>query len=350
MRSVPPGFKPLTLFVWLTMLFAAPVCAGVLELKNGDRIRGEFIRASENSVEWQAQKLGNLSINKNDIYNIRSTKPLKINGVAEPCLIEGMEREHLVYICGNEPEARRVPLVSLAMIIPYEQFVAGDSSTFTGRINLSGTYRRGNEIRDDWRLSSRLEYRRVDWRHLGTFEYASYSQSRSDPDLRFGLRYNVDWFFRERWFLANDIRAGRDETRSVSRYYNLGSGTGYQFWENPTTALSLSGGLVYVTEQFQTPDNPGPSFVPKEERVAWRMATDFRYRLPLGVEFFHRNELVRSFEDESDWQLSSTTGINTLIAGMLRSELRLDYDIDNSPQQDTSRVNRGIVVGLTYEW
>lgn len=349
MLSSGLGLWPLALVFWLTTALQ-PVWAGVLELKNGDRIIGEFIRASEDNVHWRAQKLGNLTINKSEVLDIRTSKPLKINGVADPCLIEGMEREHLIYTCGDEPEPRRVPLVSLAMIIPYEQFIAGDSSTFSGRVNLSGTYSRGNEIRDDWRFGTNMEYRQVDWRHAGNFEYASFSRSRSEPELKWGLRYTVDWFFRERWFLNNDIRLGRDETRSVDRFYNLGSGTGYQFWENPTTALSLAGGLVYVAEEFEVPSSPGPDFVPREERIAWRLSTDFRYRLPLGIAFFHRNELVTSFEDGSDWQLSTTSGLNAMIAGMLRSELRLDYDIDNSPQQDTARVNRRLVVGLTYEW
>lgn len=334
----------------LFSVYTEAALAGVLELKNGDRIVGEFVRATEDHVEWRADMLGNLRIHKNEIFDLSTSKPLKINGVGEPCLVEGMERELLIYSCGGEFEPRRVPLVSLAMIVPYEQLIAGQTGTFRGRVNLSGSYARGNATRDDWRLTSNLEYREVDWRHSGSFEYASYTYGDSEPDLKLSLRYSVDWFFRERWFLSNDIRLGKDETRSIHRHYNIGSGTGYQFWENPTTALSLSGGLAYVGDEYERPTNPGPNFVRKEERLAYRLSTDFRYQLPLGVSFFHYSELVRSFEEDSDWQLDSTTGVNTMIAGMLRSEVRLEYDIDNSPQQNTSRENRRLVVGLSYEW
>ncbi|MGD8174642.1 DUF481 domain-containing protein [Marinimicrobium sp. ARAG 43.8] len=331
-------------------LVALPASAGMLELQNGDRIAGEFVRADENSVIWQSESLGQLTIDKTKIYDLQTSKPLKINGVGEPCTVNGMDQEHLVYSCGDDVIPRRVPLVSLAMIIPYQQFRTGESRTLTGRVNMSGTYARGNEVKDDWRVVSSVEYRRVDWRHSGSFEYASYSSGQDEPDVRWGGRYVLDWFFRERWFLNSDARFGRDETRSVDRYYNIGTGTGYQFWENATTALAMTSGLVLVSDTYEVPASPGPDFVRQEERVSWRVSTDFRYKLPLGVSLFHRNEYVRSFEEARDWYLTTTTGFNTMIASRLYSEVKLDYQVDNDPQPDTEREDVRLVVGLTYEW
>ncbi len=332
------------------LALSAPASAGMLELRNGDRIAGEFESANEDNVVWRSDSLGKLTIDKGDIYDLQTTKPLKINGVGEPCMVEGMDAEHLVYSCGEDVEPRRVPLVSLAMIIPYQQFLTGDSGTLTGRVNVSGTYARGNDVKDDWKISSGVDYRQVDWRHSGNFEYASYSRSKSEPDVRWGGRYVLDWFFRERWFLNTDIRYGHDETRAVDRYYNIGAGTGYQFWENSRTALAMTGGLVSVTERFEVPENPAPDFVREESRIAWRLGTDFRYELPLGVAFFHRNEYVRSFEQEDDWQLNSTTGFSSMLVSRVHSEVRFDYEVDNDPQPGTEREDIRLVVGLSYEW
>lgn len=337
-------------FLLILTLLALPVGAEVIQLKNGDRIAGEFIRAGEDHIEWQSDKIGTLTIEKTEILDLRTSIPLKINGVGEPCLVEGMDEEHLVYSCGDDPEPRRVPLVSLAMIIPYADLLEGDSASWSGQVNLSGTYARGNEIRDDWKFRTHTEYRMVDWRHVGTLEYASYSSGKSEPELQWGGRYSLDWFFRERWFLSSDFRYGKDQTRARERYYNFGAGTGYQFWENPTTALALTGGVVYVADKYEVPAEPGPDFVREESRIAWRMGTDFRLKLPLGVSMFHRNEFVRSFEEDSDWQLTTTTGFSTLIVGQLQSEIKLDYQVDNDPQQDTEREDVRLVVGLSYEW
>lgn len=334
----------------VSLAFSSSVSAGMLELRNGDRLAGDFISASEDSVVWQSESLGRLTIDKSRIYDLQTTKPLKINGVGEPCMVEGMDAEHLVYRCGDDAAPRRVPLVSLAMIIPYQQFITGESNTLTGRANISGTYARGNEIKDDWKISSGVEYRQVDWRHSGNFEYASYSSGKSEARVRWGGRYVLDWFFRERWFLNTDVRYGHDELRSIDRYYNIGSGTGYQFWENSRTALAMTAGLVSVNEQYFVPENPAPDFVREESRIAWRLGTDFRYKLPLGVSFFHRNEHVRSVEQDSDWQLTSTTGFSSMLVSRVHSEIRLDYEVDNAPQPGTEREDIRLVVGLSYEW
>lgn len=328
---------------------ATSAWAGTLTLRNGDRLSGEFVKVDEENLFWQSPMFGTLKVAKAEVADIDTSKPLKIHGVRTPCMIEGMDDELLVYICGGDPEERRVPLVSLAVVTPYKNFVAGTYS-YKGRIGLSGTYARGNDVRDDWKLSANVEYRRHDWRHNSSFEYASYSSQRRSPDIKWGGRYALDWFFRERWFFYNEIRFGADELRALERYYNLGSGTGFQVWENPETALALTGGLVYVNEVYLRPENPPDDFTRTEERAAWRLGGDFRYRLPLNVALFHKNEVLRTFGDSSDWRLSSSTGLNTMIADRLYSEVKIEYNVDNQPQQDTEREDVRLQVGLGYEW
>ncbi|MDQ2078295.1 DUF481 domain-containing protein [Marinimicrobium sp. ABcell2] len=338
-----------SLYLLLLLLMVGPSWASTLELRNGDRLSGEFMRADETHIYWASSKFGTLRVDKADVADIATTKPLKIHGVRTPCLIEGMDDEHLLYICGGDAEPRRVPLVSIAVIAPYKNFIQGVYS-YKGRINLSGIYARGNDVRDDWVLTSNVEYRRHDWRHTARVEYASYSRQRRSSDVKWGGRYGLDWFFRERWFLNNEIRYGADELRALDRYYNFSSGAGFQFWENPTTALSLTGGLAYVGEVYREPDQPPEDFNRREERTAWRVGSDFRYRLPMNVSLFHKSEMVLATESGGDWQLTSSTGVSTMIAARLYSEVKIDYNVDNRPQQNTRREDTRLQIGLNYEW
>ncbi len=323
--------------------------AGTLDLRNGDRVEGRFVRVEDGKIVWASRHFGRLSIPQEQVSNIETTTPMKIDGVSTPCLIEGMEDEFLIYICGGDPTQRRVPLASFSNIIPYESFIAGDYS-YHGRLNISGNYARGNEIRDDWRLFTSTEYRRADWRHNASLEYASYSRNHGSPEKKWGGRYRIDWFFRERWFWFNDTTLGRDEQRSISHYYTAGSGTGLQVWENQRTALAFTAGLMYLYEAYLAPESPDSDFSSSDERAAWRVGMDFRYRLPLGVNMYHRNELVRSFQETEDWQLTSTTGLSTTLIGQLRSELSLDYNVDNTPQQGRKREDVRMRIGLSYDW
>jgi hypothetical protein len=70
----------------------------------------------------------------------------------------------------------------------------------------------------------------------------------------------------------------------------------------------------------------------------------------LGISLFHKNELVQSFESGDDWQLTTGTGISTMLAERLYSELKFDYNINNQPVQNRLRADRRLMVGVSYEW
>lgn len=333
----------------LVLLCSGQATAALLEMFNGDRIEGEFVKVEGGNIVWASRYFGTMYIKQENVSNIVTTTPMKINGVPTPCIIEGMEAEFLVYICGGDPEERRVPLASLSVIIPYENYISGEY-TYRGRLSLSGTYARGNDVRDDWKMFASTEFRRADRRHNASLEYASYSARKSSPDRMWGGRYTLDWFFRERWFLYGSLTMGGDERRGIRHYYTGGMGTGYQFWESHKSALSLTGGMMGVHEAYDIPENAGPDFEDSDTRGAWRIGMDFRYRLPLGVSLFHKNELVRAFEDTDDWQLTTGTGLSTVLADRLYSELKFDYNINNQPLQNRQRADRRLMIGVSYEW
>lgn len=323
--------------------------AGFVELFNGDRLEGDFVKLEGDKLVWSSSNFGDVRIARSKIKNISTTMPMKISGSATPCLLDGMKQEYLFYSCGGDPDQRSVPLAALDVMMPFESHIEGEY-TYGGKFSLSGFFAEGNDIRRDIKMKTQLDYRRSEFRHNGLLEYASYSSDNEAPDELWLGRYTVDWFFRERWFWNNDVSVGADESRAVEAYYTFGSGTGYQFWENSDTALALTAGLTYLNERYEIPENPEPDFEQVNERFAGRLGTTFRYKLPLGISFFHRNEMIRSLENDSDWRLTTNTGVSTVIAGELYSELKVDYNVDNQPQQDKKREDTRLMVGVSYEW
>ena len=355
----PPTWKtlfadPLQLsawpLLWLVLASSLDAGAGQLWLHNGDRIQGELVRVNEQQLVWRSDVLGEISVDKAQVRDLETDQLLKINGVVQPCMVEGMDGDYLVYLCRGDYLDRQVALATLDAIIPYQNMDTKEAAELSGRVAAAGNFARGNEERDDLELNSRLIYRLVDWRHRWSFDLARFSDEDTDDDLRWTARYSLDWFFRERWFLSGDLRYGRDETRAMDRFVNLGLGSGYQWLETRQTKLALVNEAVLVREEFETPELPEPGFSTSEERFAWRFGLDFQQRLPLGVSLSHRSELVQSLEDTSDRTLETSTGLSTLLVDRIRSEVRVDYELDNEPQQDTEDEDLRVVVGLTYEW
>lgn len=332
----------------VVLLFAGTAHAGYIELLNGDRLKGELVRIEGDHLIWKSENFGEQPIAKKKIKDLSSSVPVKINGNNAPCIIESMKDGNVMYYCGLRSRMDSVPLLSLKVLTPYEDFIQGQV-LHNGRLALSGTYVRGNEVRDEWNAQAEVSVRQGDWRHSARGEYSEASWWHSDPRLKWNLRYNIDWFFRERWFWYNNLTVGAEEQRGLDSYTSLGSGTGYQFWENHVTALALKAGLAYFDEQYSGSVAEG-EFDPNGNFSAGLLAADFRYSLPWGVGFFHNNELIQSFEEDNDWHLKSTTGFSAMLIRRIYSEVRLDYNIDNNPQPGKERRDKRMSVGVSYKW
>lgn len=336
-------------FLLLSIFYCFTAQAGHIELSNGDRLMGDLVRIDGDHVIWKSANFGEQRIHKHKIKDISSSTPLKINGNAIPCILEGMENENLVYYCGLRSRMSRVSLLSIEAMTPFDDFVA-DKYIYTGRLALWGAYVRGNEIRDEWNIQAELSMRRGEWRHNFKGEYAEASWVYSDPSLKWNTRYTLDWFFRERWFWYNNITLGEEQQRGLDSYVSLGSGSGHQFWESQETALAIRAGVAYFDEQYGAPVIDAQGFDPGDTFGAAQLAMDFRYTLPLGVSFFHNNELIQSLESGESWHLTSATGLSAMVVGKVHSEIKLDYNVDNEPQPGRQARDKRMSVGVSYKW
>lgn len=347
------------LFGWL---FAVAANAGMVELINGDRLEGELVRAEGEHLVWKSSNFGEQLIEKKKIKNIQSERALKINGSKMPCQISAMEESDLVYQCENSTRVRRTSLLTVRTLLPYEEYKK-DAFMHHGRLNLWGAYSRGNEVRDEWNLQADVELRRRDFRHIVGGEFAQASWNHQPAQDRWNSRYSLDWFLAEQWFWYNSLLAGAESRRGVESYRSLGSGAGYQFFDNQHIGLSLKTGAAYMDENYIVPDISGDisgdtpeeldahdDFIAQNEFIALRVATDFRYLLPWGVGFFHNNEVLQSSEHKPNWRLKTTTGISSMILKRIYSEFKIDYWMDNEPQPTRQSADTRMSLGLSYKW
>jgi len=320
----------------------------VIVLTNGDLINGQLVRLDGDLVVWKTANFGEQSIKRSNIKSIATKQKLKINGSTEPCNLEGFENDQLRYSCG-ESEPVQISFLTLKVMTPFEDFKK-DALIHHGKINLWGAYARGNEVRDEWNVQSEVDVRRGEFRHVVGADYARSSWFHSKPQVRWNTRYSLDWFLGERWFWYNNTVVGADPRRGMDRYSLLGSGAGYQFWETKKNALSLKTGLAYLDETYLPPKKNISDFTRGDEFFAARIALDFRYTLPLGVSFFHNNELILSLEDAADWRLKTASGLSSMILNKVFAEFKFDYLLDNEPQPGRQGEDTRLSLGVSYKW
>jgi hypothetical protein len=323
--------------------------AGVIVLNNGDSVYGQLVRLDGDQLIWKTVNFGEQSIKRTNIKSITSDQKLKINGSTQPCHLLGLENDQLKYACGDSDQQQQVSFLTLKVMLPFEDFKK-DALIHHGKINLWGAYSRGNEVRDEWNLQAETDLRRGEFRHVLGADYARSSWFYSVPQVRWSARYSLDWFLDERWFWYNNTVIGADERRGMDEYLLLGSGAGYQFWETKKAALSLKAGVAYLNEKYLPLNSNTQNFVRGDEFYAARLGMDFRYTFPLGVSFFHNNELIHSLERGSDWRLKTASGISSMIMNKVFTEIKFDFLRDNDPQPGRQGEDRRLSLGVSYKW
>ena len=332
----------------LVLILAQSALAGKLEFKNGDVLAGEIKSMDADNVIWLSESLGEITVPKSVIDNLVSSELVKIDGHEEPCALVGMEGAKVLFSCSGGVTGD-TPLLTINKVEPYEDFLMG-SSSYTGKISMTGFQDRGNKIEDTWVFDANNVYRRGDYRHGGILQFDSKEKS-PDPKQERGLaEYQFDWFFAERWFWTNTLAYSFDDAKSIESKTRAGSGLGYQFWENDITALSFRAGVSWVDEYFVTPDVPAPDYEAQDKRAAWTAGLNYRYKFDFGGEFFHSSNYSLSNENNGNWQLNTDTGFFMPIYGGIFGELKHVYDYDNQPQQDTKKLDTRVTVGVGYQW
>ena len=323
--------------------------AGVIELLNGDRLEGELVSIDSDYLLWHSKNFGEQNIKKTDIKNIQSDVAFKINGNNKPCYLEPMDAEYLRYRCGESAPVKRASLLRIKTLLPYTAYLK-DAYVHHGRINLWGAYSRGNEVRDEWNAQGEITLRRNDFRHVMGGEYARASWNHSAPQQRWNMHYSLDWFMGEHWFWYNSMLLGSDPQRGMDSYERLGSGAGYQFFENKTMTLAVKSGLALHDETYQLPAGLEGDYALSDDFVALGFALDFRYNLPWGVGFFHNNEMLHSTENDPNVQVKTSTGLSSMILKRIYSEFKIDYWLDKDPQPMRQDKDTRMSLGLSYQW
>ena len=341
----------------LLSIFSLAICAtsvdiqaGELLFTNGDRVQGELLVIDKANVTWRSENFGDLTVAKARIANMSVDKPVVIQGQRDTCTVIGMEKQFLAYRCGTSSYVQRTELLSLASVEPFVEN-REKNYEYYGEMAISGVFSRGNTEEDDLDVFASTTFRQGNFRHVTTIDVDTLSTGDNPATEDYEVGYRLDWFFSEKWFWYNALTGGRTESKSIKEFYNYGTGLGVQMWENVNSALALESGIDFIKERYEQPDDPMVEPTDDLEKAAWRFATRYRYKLPwFNAKLVHKNEVLYSFEDSADWEVSADVGVSVPLGPGLFSEYMIEYDYDNLPAEGAKSADTKVTIGIGYKW
>ena len=333
-----------TLLCLVVMCLAAPVFADTVWLKNGDRLSGKIKVFDGGKLLIQTEYAGAVPIDWKQVKTLESDQELLVKQDAwtgeKAKSLQAAEDGSVTLVNGEAPKT--VALASIQQLIKPKPLV--EDMVWKGNVDVAMDYKRADKDTDDYDLDFKTTARHGAWRHHAEGEYNREFQNDVVTTDNWTAEYALDYFIDEKWYWQGRLTYNRDRVEDISRQRTVGTGPGYQFWDDELGAFSL-GSLVNRTD-YEYADGGKDNFY--SLAMKWNYN---RYLVGKTVSFFTNGELGKSLEGESDYSLDSEIGLRYKVTEWASLNLKAEKDLIGSSSGSDNALNKTrYTVGFGVVW
>lgn len=335
-----------TLFLYAALSscsLASSVLADTISLTNGDRISGTIVLLDGGRLLVKTEYAGTISLDIRQVAGLDSQQQFLVKrqrnepGQLVRLQAGGAGNIRLTDATGSRTQA----LAGLHQLIPHQPQKLASDLLWSGSLHLAADFKRKENASDkyDLKLDSRLRHGR--WRHGLDAQYEHETRDDSKKTDRFTGGYGLDYFMTRRWFWKNKGKYTYDRVEDVRRQTTLGSGPGFQFWDNALGTFSVSTLLTHNHYSFAN-----------DERVHFNsLATSWdyqRYYLAKTLELYYLGEIGLPFTPDIDFILDNEAGLRYKINSWASFSLRTEWEKIKSRQGTLN--DRRYLMGIGVRW
>lgn len=332
-----------------TLLCVAVTCtmssafADTVWLKNGDRLTGTIKVFDGGKLMVDTAYGGSIPVDMKQVKTLETDQPLLVRqdayDVEVAKSLKPSDEGKVILANGEAPKT--VELASIQQLMKPKPLV--QDLNWKGNIDAALDFKRAETDTDDYNVAFKTTARHGRWRHIGDGEYNRETQDGITDTNNWQLEYSLDRFITDQWYWQGRLNYKRDQIEDLRRQRTVGTGPGYQFWDNELGAFSL-GGLINRTD-YQFSDDSKQNFY--SVAVKW----DYnRYLIGKTVELFSTGELGRPLSNVADYSLDAEVGLRYKVTEWASLNLKYEKDLvtgtsDNN-DLDSSRYTAGF--GVTW--
>ncbi|PKA71583.1 uncharacterized protein DUF481 [Pseudomonas baetica] len=299
---------------------STPLLADTVWLKNGDKLSGKITVFDGGKLLVQTQYAGAVSIDWKEVKTLESDQELLVKQDA----YSGEKAKSLTaaddgkVTLANGEAPKTVELASIQQILKPKPVV--EDLVWKGNVDLALDYQRAEKDTDDYDIGFKTTARHGRWRHTAEGEYNREVQDEVTTTDNWRAEYALDRFLTDKWFWQGRLNYKRDHVEELSRQRVVGTGPGYQFWDDELGAFSL-GSLLNRTD-YQYSDGSKDNF------YSVAMKWDYnRYLIGKKVEFFTNGEVGKPLSGVADYALDAELGLRYKVTDWASLNLKAERDI-----------------------
>lgn len=299
---------------------STPLLADTVWLKNGDKLSGTITVFDGGKLLIQTKYAGAVTIDWKEVKTLDSDQHLLVKQDAYTGEVSksltAAEDGKVTLANGEAPKT--VELASIQQILKPKLVV--EDLVWKGNVDLALDYQRAEKDTDDYDVGFKTTARHGRWRHTAEGEYNREVQDDETTTDNWRAEYALDRFLTDQWFWQGRLNYKRDHIEELARQRVVGTGPGYQFWDDELGAFSL--GSLFNRTDYEYRDGSKDNF------YSVAMKWDYnRYLIGKKVEFFTNGEIGKPLSDVANYALDAEMGLRYKVTDWASLNLKAERDI-----------------------
>ncbi|CEL27884.1 MULTISPECIES: DUF481 domain-containing protein [Pseudomonas] len=299
---------------------STPLLADTVWMKNGDKLTGTITVFDGGKLLIQTKYAGAVTIDWKEVKTLDSDQHLLVKqdaytGEMSKSLTAADDGKVTL---ANGEAPKTVELASIQQILKPKPVV--EDLVWKGNVDLALDYQRAEKDTDDYDIGFKTTARHGRWRHIAEGEYNREVQDDVTTTDNWRAEYSLDRFLTDQWFWQGRLNYKRDHIEELARQRVVGTGPGYQFWDDELGAFSL-GSLLNRTD-YEYKDGSKDNF------YSVAMKWDYnRYLIGKKVEFFTNGEVGKPLSNVANYALDAEMGLRYKVTEWASLNLKAERDI-----------------------
>ncbi|WAH59800.1 DUF481 domain-containing protein [Pseudomonas silvicola] len=314
--------------------------ADTVWMKNGDRLTGKITVFDGGKLMLDTPYGGSVALDWKQVKTLESDQELLVKQDAytgqKAKSLKASDDGKVIMQNGEAPKT--VELASIQQIIKPKP-VVGDL-VWKGNIDAAVDFQRADSDTDDYNLAFKTSARSGRWRHTADAEYNRETTDEVVGTNNWNAEYALDRFITDKWYWQGRVNVKRDFVEDLSKQRTVGTGPGYQFWDDELGAFSLGSLLNHSTYEYADGDKSDFYSV----GVKWAYN---RFLIGKTVEFFTNGEVGKPLSGVADYSLDSEVGLRYKVTQWASLNLKYEKDMvtgSSNADLNTSRYTAGFGV------
>ncbi|EPJ79041.1 MULTISPECIES: DUF481 domain-containing protein [Pseudomonas] len=321
---------------------STPLLADTVWLKNGDKLTGTIKVFDGGKLLIETTYAGAIPLDWKEVKTLESDQKLLVKQdqyqgeIAKS--LQASDDGKVTLLNGEAPKT--VELASIQQIMKPKPIVT--DLVWKGNIDAALDFQRAENDTDDYNVAFKTTARHGQWRHNAKGEYNRESTDELTTTDNWSAEYSIDRFLTEKWFWDGRVNYKRDKIEDLSRQRTVGTGPGYQFWDDELGAFKL-GALLNRTD-FEYSNGEKDNFY--SVAGTW----DYnRFLIGKKVEFFTNGELGKPISGVADYSLEAEVGLRYKVTDWASLNVKAEKDvISGSSDGDLDKTRYTAGFGVTW--